>query len=120
METQEKTLPAIKPEVAFDDFMKVDVRLCSILSVEKVEKKDRLYKLLIDTGVDQRVVVSAIAELFSPEDLLHKVIPFVLNLPVRKIAGIESHGMIILAEDKISEQVFSIGDTARRTGAIVI
>src|ERR1035437_10373381 len=101
---------SLKPEVAFEDFMKSDIRLCQIICIEKVEKKDRLYKLVINTGFDERIVVSAIADIFKEDALLFKVFPFVLNLPVRKIAGIESHGMIILAEDTTTKQVFKISD----------
>lgn len=113
---------SVKPEVAYEDFMKSDIRLCQIISIEKVEKKDRLYKLVINTGFDERVVVSAIADIFKEDDLLFRVIPFVLNLPVRKIAGIESHGMIILAEDKSTGQIFKISNnnTVSDIGAIVI
>ena len=92
----------IKPEISFEDLTKLDIRLCKIESVEKVEKKNKLYKLLINTGIDKRVVISGIAENFTNEDLSGKIFPFVLNLPPRKIAGIESFGMIILAEDALS------------------
>jgi len=114
--------PFVKPEVSFDDFLKVDVRLCQIISVEKVEKKDRLYKLLIDTGVDKRIVVSAIALMFKPEELQGKVLPFVLNLPPREIAGITSRGMIILAEAQRTGQVLQITSNTPNVGvgAIVI
>ena len=108
IEIPENTIPPIKPEVAYEDFVKVDIRMCQILSVEKVEKKDRLYKLNINTGIDERIVVSSIAHIFSPEELLLKVLPFVLNLPVRKIAGIESFGMIILADDILRENTLQI------------
>lgn len=101
-------LPEIKPNISFEDFIKVDVRLCKIISVEKVEKKDKLYKLEIDTGIDKRIVVSAIAHLFTPEELNLKVLPFVLNLAPRIIAGIESNGMIILADDKILNHTFQV------------
>jgi methionyl-tRNA synthetase len=104
----ENSIESIKPEVSFDDFMKIDIRLCQILSVEKVEKTDKLYKLEIFTGIDKRIVVSAIAHKFSPEDLLDKTLPFVLNLPVRKIAGIPSYGMIILAEDKTNNILYQL------------
>lgn len=122
MDTQEKVLPVIKPEITYDDFMKMDIRLCQILSVEKVENKDRLYKLKINTGIDERIVVSAIAEIFKPHELEFKFLPFVLNLPVRKIAGIESNGMIILAEDIINSQVLqvSVDNNLRPTGAILV
>ena len=113
---------SVKPIVAYEDFMKSDIRLCQVISVEKVEKKDRLYKLVINTGFDERVVVSAIADIFREDDLLFKVLPFVLNLPVRVIAGIESHGMVILAEDKADKKVFKISNnnSVSDIGAIII
>jgi len=86
-----------KSDIAFEDFAKADIRICKILTVEKVEKADKLYKLTVDTGIDNRVVVSAIAHKLTPEQILNKNIPFILNLPVRSIRGIESHGMILLA-----------------------
>jgi methionyl-tRNA synthetase len=121
MEAQEKTTLAIKPEITFDEFMKLDIRLCLITSVEKVEGKDKLYKLEIYTGVDKRVVVSAIAHKIEPQKLKWRTIPFVLNLAPRKIAGIESQGMIIMAETTEGNYIqleSSVG--AKGVGASVI
>jgi len=115
METQEEktTLPAIKPDIAFEDFMKMDIRICQILSVEKVEKYDKLYKLEIDTGIDKRIVVSAIAHIFDKEELMGMCLPFILNLPVRKIAKIDSHGMIILAEDTLAKKTLMMASVTK-------
>ena len=115
-------LPPIKPNISFEDYEKLDIRLCQIISVEKVEKKDRLYKLQIDTGIDKRIVVSSIAHLFKPEELLWKTMLFVLNLAPREIAKIESHGMIILAEDKKNNQLHpvTVPVVPHVIGAIVI
>lgn len=122
METTEKTIIPIKPEISLQDFAKLDIRLCQILSVEKVEGKDRLYKLKINTGVDERIVVSAIAEIFKPEELNLRVLPFILNFAPRKIAGIESHGMIILADDKQTGLTLQLttSNGVAGVGAIVI
>ncbi len=90
---------AQKEEIAFDDFMKVDIRVGTILEAEKVKKADRLLKLLIDTGIDKRTVVSGIAESFSPEEVIGKKVTVLLNLASRKIKGIESQGMILMAEN---------------------
>jgi len=121
-ETQKTTLPEIKPEITFEEFLKLDIRLCQILSVEKVEGKDKLYKMEINTGIDQRTVVSAIAQIYTPEELHNKVLPFVLNLTPRKIAGIESKAMIILAESQANHQTFQISaeDNVATIGSIVI
>ena len=70
----------IKPEISYDDYLKLDIRICEILSVEKVEKKDNLYKLEINTGIDTRVVVSGIAQEFTPEQLLNKKFLNVLSI----------------------------------------
>lgn len=122
METTEKILPEIKPEISFEDYLKLDVRLCQILSVEKVEKKDKLYKMEIDTGVDKRIVVSAIAQIFKPEELLGKTLPFILNLAPRPIAGIESRAMIILADATLTGETLQIASNSQNlgVGAIVI
>lgn len=96
METKENisTLRPQKPNISFEDFEKLDIRICKILSVEKVEKADKLYKMEIDTGIDKRIVVSAIADKIPDNRLLGQLMPFVLNLEPRKIRGIESTAMI--------------------------
>ena len=94
-----------KPNISFEEFEKLDIRICKILSVEKVEKADKLYKLEIDTGIDKRVVVSAIAQSFLEKDLLNQHLPFVLNLEPRKIRGIESNAMIILGKTNSNELI---------------
>jgi methionyl-tRNA synthetase len=118
METQE-IKNSTKPEISFDDFMKADIRICEILSVEKVEKKDRLYKLEINTGIDKRVVVSSIAHKIAPEQLLNKKFPFVLNLAPRPIANITSEAMIVLSEGA-DGNLYEIGDQNAVVGSIVI
>lgn len=116
--TESKFAP-IKETVQFDELMKMDIRICKIESVEKVQGKDKLYKLEINTGVDKRVVVSAIAHQISEDKILNKKFPFILNLPPRPIAGIESHGMIILAAD--SDKNYHLpGDEETEVGSIVI
>ena len=88
-----------KPAVAFEDFTKLDIRLGTILEAEKVKKADKLLKLLVETGIDQRVIVSGIAEHYSPEEIVGKTVSVLLNLEPRKIKGIESQGMILMAEN---------------------
>jgi methionine--tRNA ligase beta chain len=111
--------PSIKAQVQFDDLLRMDIRMCSILSAEKVEGKDKLYKLEINTGVDKRIVVSAIAHQIEASQLVGYVLPFILNLPPRKIAGIESNGMIILSENQ-GGKYFLPGDPDTEVGSIVI
>lgn len=94
-----KILPSKAP-VTFDDFTKVDIRTATILEAEKVPKTTKLLKLKIDTGLDVRTIVSGIAEYYEPEAIIGKQISIVANLEPRKIKGIESKGMILMAEDK--------------------
>ncbi|MFZ0282051.1 MAG: methionine--tRNA ligase [Bacteroidales bacterium] len=94
-----KLLPAKDP-VTFDDFSKVDIRTATILEAEKVPKTTKLLRLKIDTGLDVRTIVSGIAEYFEPEKIIGMQISIVANLEPRKIKGIESKGMILMAEDK--------------------
>jgi methionyl-tRNA synthetase len=88
-----------KPSVEFDDFTKLDIRLGTILEAEKVEKADKLLKLVVDTGIDKRTIVSGIAAHYKPEEIIGKTVQVLLNLAPRKIRGIESQGMILMAED---------------------
>ena len=92
--------PPLKPTVSFDDFSKIDIRTATILEAEKVPKTTKLLKLKIDAGLDVRTIVSGIAEHYAPEKIIGKQIMIIANLEPRKIKGIESHGMILTAEDK--------------------
>lgn len=89
-----------KAPVTFDEFSKVDIRTATILEAEKVPKTTKLLKLKIDTGIDTRTIVSGIAEHYKPEDIIGRQISIIANLEPRKIKGIESKGMILMAEDK--------------------
>jgi methionyl-tRNA synthetase len=93
-----KTAPAKAP-VTFDDFSRMDIRTATILEAEKVPKTTKLLKLKIDTGLDIRTIVSGIAEHYEPEKIVGKQISIIANLEPRKIKGIESQGMILMAED---------------------
>ena len=97
--SSEKTIPS-KDLISFDDFSKIDIRTATVLEAEKVPKTTKLLKLKIDTGLDVRTIVSGIAEYFDPQSLIGKQISVVANLEPRKIRGIESKGMILMAEDK--------------------
>lgn len=94
-----KVAPA-KQAVTFDDFSKLDIRTATILEAEKVPKTAKLLRLKIDTGLDVRTIVSGIAEYYDPEKIIGKQISIIANLEPRKIKGIESQGMILMAEDK--------------------
>ena len=88
-----------KQNITFDDFTKLDIRVGTIIEAEKVAKTKKLLKLKIDTGLDQRTVVSGIAEFFTPEDVIGKQVSILINLEPREIKGIQSPGMILMAED---------------------
>ncbi|NQU88548.1 MAG: methionine--tRNA ligase subunit beta, partial [Mariniphaga sp.] len=93
-----KATPA-KKSIEFDDFGKMDIRIGTVLEVEKVAKTKKLLKLKVDTGIDQRTVVSGIAEYYKPEDLLGKQVSILVNLEPKNLRGIESQGMILCAEN---------------------
>ena len=88
----------IKPEIIYDDFAKLDLRVGRIVSAEKVEKADKLLKLEVDLGFEKRTVVSGIAMHYKPEEIVGKQVVVVVNLAPRKMRGIESKGMILMAE----------------------
>src|SRR5205814_3522729 len=90
----------LKAEIQYDDFGKLDLRVGTILSAEKVAKADKLLKLEIDLGFEKRTIVSGIALHFKPEELTGKQVVIVANLAPRKLKGIESNGMILSAEDE--------------------
>ena len=89
-----------KPEIQYDDFSKLELRVGTILSAEKVAKADKLLKLEVDLGFEKRTIVSGIALHFTPESLIGKQVVIVANLAPRKLKGIESNGMILSAEDE--------------------
>ena len=95
----EATFTPQKSNVTFDDFSKLDIRLGTILEAERVPKADKLLKLVVDTGIDKRTIVSGIAEHYSPEEIIGKTVSVLLNLEPRKIRGVESQGMILMAEN---------------------
>lgn len=99
MDLASKSVPALKETIAFDDFAKIDIRIGEITSAEKMEKSKKLLKLQVNDGFVTRTILSGIAEHFTPEDLLGKQVTFLANLAPRKMMGIDSEGMILMAED---------------------
>ena len=99
MELATKAVPALKETIAFDDFAKMDIRIGEIVAAEKMEKSKKLLKLQVNDGFVTRTILSGIAEHFAPEDLVGKQVTFLANLAPRKMMGIESEGMILMAED---------------------
>nr|WP_319272067.1 methionine--tRNA ligase [uncultured Draconibacterium sp.] len=98
-EMAEATAAPAKENIEFDDFVKMDVRAGTVIECEKVAKTKKLLKLKIDTGIDQRTVVSGIAEYYKPEELIGKQVSILVNLAPKKLRGIESQGMILCAEN---------------------
>jgi methionyl-tRNA synthetase len=103
---QVSSVRGIKEETSFDDFSKMDIRIATILEAEVVPKTDKLLKLLLDTGVDKRTVVSGIAAYYKPENIIGQKVCLLANLAPRKIKGIESKGMILMAENSNGELCF--------------
>ena len=100
------SIESAKPETNFDDFSKMDIRIGTILEAERVPKTDKLLKLVIDTGIDKRTVVSGIAAFYKPEEIIGQQVSLLVNLAPRKIKGIESQGMILMAENSKGELSF--------------
>jgi methionyl-tRNA synthetase len=108
-----------KDTIVYDDFMKMDIRTGTIVEAEKVAKTKKLLKLKIDTGIDERTVVSGIAEYYKPEEIIGKQVSILVNLAPRKLRGIESQGMILMAEDRDGRLVFVSPETAVTNGSCV-
>ena len=89
----------LKPEVSFDDFMKMDIRIARIIKAEKHPNADKLLKLQVDLGAEQRQVIAGIAEHYVPEELVGKTVSIIANLKPAKIRGELSQGMILAADD---------------------
>lgn len=89
----------VRPDIAFEDFEKLDIRVGTVTACERVPKADKLLKFEIADGLENRTIVSGIAKHYAPEDLVGKQVCFIANLPPRKLRGIESQGMIISAEN---------------------
>jgi methionyl-tRNA synthetase len=93
-------VPALKETIQYDDFAKLDIRIGTILEAEKLPKSDKLLKFLVDDGFEKRTILSGIAKHFTPEEMIGKQVTFLANLAPRKMMGIESNGMILMAENR--------------------
>ncbi|MBL4667875.1 MAG: methionine--tRNA ligase, partial [Flavobacteriales bacterium] len=96
----------MKDEITFDEFTKMDIRISTILTAEKHPDADKLLKMTVDTGIDERTIVSGIAKDYKPEDIIGKQVSVLINLAPRKIRGIESQGMILMAENNEGSLAF--------------
>lgn len=109
---------ALKSQIQYDDFSKLDIRTGKILAAEKVAKADKLLKLTVDVGFEERTIVSGIAAHFSPEEIIGKEVSVLVNLAPRKLKGIESNGMILMAEDANGNLYFVNADGVAAGNAI--
>ena len=115
----EKGLTPLKPEIVFDDFGKIDLRVGTIVEAKKVEKADKLLALLVDLGFEKRTILSGIAMHFNPEEIVGKQVTIVANLAPRKMRGIESKGMILMAEDANGKLYFVSPSEAIAAGSSI-
>jgi len=117
--TEESAIVNLKSTIVYDDFAKLDLRVGKIIAADKVEKADKLLKLQIDLGFETRTIVSGIAEHFKSEEIINKQVVVVANLAPRKMRGIESNGMILMAEDANGKLHFINPDDSVDAGATV-
>jgi methionyl-tRNA synthetase len=112
VDANETSLP-LEPQKAvtsFDEFSKMDIRIGTIIAAERMPKSDKLLKLIIDTGIDQRTVLSGIAKFYAPENIIGQQVSILINLAPRKMMGIESNGMILMAENDKGELSFVLAN----------
>lgn len=114
-----KTVLPLKEECTFDQFMQLDIRTATVLEAEKVPKTDKLLKLTIDTGIDTRTIVSGIAEFYTPEEMVGKQISILANLAPRKIRGIVSNGMILMASEESGKMRIVTPEERLENGATI-
>ena len=119
MELAAKTVPLVKETIEFDDFAKMDIRIGEIIAAEKMEKSKKLLKLTVNDGIKERTILSGIAEHFKPEEVIGKQVSFLANLAPRKMMGLESEGMILMAEDADGSLSFVQPDKKIWNGATV-
>ena len=109
----------LKDDISFEEFTRMDIRTATILEAQKVPKTTKLLKLKVDTGIDIRTIVSGIAEQFTAEELHGKHISVIVNLATRTIKGIESRGMVLLAEDETGKLTFVVPEKEIKNGSTV-
>ena len=108
-----------KEDISFESFLGMDVRVGEILSAKKVKKADKLLELTVDTGIDKRTIVSGIAQHYNAEDIIGKKVSVLMNLPPRKIKGVVSNGMILMAENQDGHLSFLTIDKDLENGSTV-
>ena len=108
-----------KKVIEFDDFSKVDIRVGTVIEAENVHKSNKLLKLKINTGIDERTILSGIAKFYSTEEILNKKVMVLINLKPRKMMGFESEGMLLLAEDSDGNLSLMQPDSEIGDGSVV-
>ncbi len=116
---QDKKAEPVKDECTYEDFIKVDFRTGTIINAESIKKANKLLKLTVDLGFEQRTVVSGIAKHYEPQSILGQKVVLVANLAPRKMMGIESQGMILMAENKDGKLLFVSPEDLSDNGSIV-
>jgi len=116
-ESEQATVAPAKAHIEYDDFARMDIRTGTIVAAEKVAKTKKLMKLTINTGIDQRTVVSGIAEHYEPEQIIGQRVSILVNLAPKNLKGIESQGMILMAENNEGRLVFVVPGEAINDGA---
>ena len=114
-----KVVTPIKEEIQYDDFSKMDIRIGTIVAAEKVAKSKKLLKLTINDGLNERIILSGIGEHFNVENIVNQQVTFLANLAPRKMMGMESEGMVLMAEDKNGSLSFIQPDKKIWNGGIV-
>lgn len=112
-------LPEVKPDVSYEEFTAMDLRVGTIVAAQKVPKADKLLQFQVDLGFEIRTIVSGIAEFFEPEALLGKKVTVMANLAPRTIRGVTSQGMLLLAEDSQGDLVFVSPDPGAENGSVI-
>jgi len=118
-EAEQEEKPKGKATIQYDDFVKLDMRVATIRQAEVVPKTDKLLKLTLDVGGEERTVVSGIAEHYSPNDIIGQQVTLLANLAPRKLRGILSEGMILMAEDGAGKLSFVAPDKVIDSGSSI-
>ena len=118
-EAAAKVVTPQKDPTTFEDFQKMDIRVGTIIEAEKVKKSKKLLKLKVNTGIDERTVISGIAQFYKPEDIIGRQVSILVNLAPRKMMGTESQGMILMAENNKGELQFIAPSVSSDNGGII-
>tara|TARA_R110002050_G_scaffold195593_1_gene330450 strand:- start:56593 stop:58677 length:2085 start_codon:yes stop_codon:yes gene_type:complete len=118
-EAQKKPVLSQKENISFEDFQGMDLRIGKVVEAIKVKKADKLLQLKVDTGIDVRTIVSGIAQQFTPEEIVNKQVVVLMNLPPRKIRGVVSEGMLLMAENENGELSLLHGSPSSNPGNLI-